>query len=155
MLLLLIIFLHISTMFAAVTVSYGPTALLFLALRSGRTEAIRAVTVAAIPVKRVIPPLYGLGALFGFVAAIVSGVNLLAPWLLIAYVLFILLTAIGAGIVGPHLERLGKLTATMADGPISPELGAAVRARGFIWIEVVDYVGLFVIIFDMVVKPFS
>ena len=150
-----LVWLHISMMFIGVTLSYGPSLLFLLALRSRQTENVRAVTVAVRPVVRFIPVFYGLGALFGVAAAITIGYNLLAPWLVIAYVLFILLIGIGAGIVGPRLERVGGLVAAAPDGPLAPETYAAATAGGFLWIEVADFGGLFIIIFDMVLKPFS
>ena len=151
----LLLFGHISLMFAAVTISYAPTLLFLLALRSGRTEQLRAVTTAARPVVRLIPPTYGLAALFGLLTALQSGVNLLAPWLVISYVLFIVLTVIGAAIVGPHFERVGAIVGALPDGPLPPEARSAALAGGFLWIELFDFAGIFLIVFDMVVKPFS
>src|SRR5215210_3725740 len=150
-----LVFLHISFMFIGVTLSYGPPLLFLIALRIGRTENVRSVLVAVRPVIRLIPIVYGLGALFGVLAAVNLGYNLFAPWLLIAYVLFVVLIGIGAGIVGPRLERIGEMVATAPDGPLPAEVRPAATAGGFLWIEVVDFAGLFVIIFDMVLKPFS
>ena len=151
----LLVFLHISSMFIGVMLSFGPSSIFLAALRSRRTESVRAVTIAVRPVVRAIPVVYGLGALFGLLAAINIGYNLLAPWLLIAYVLFVALLGIGAGVVGPRLERVGGLVATEKDGPLSPAVFAAAMAGGYLWIEVLNFAGLFAIIFDMVVKPFS
>jgi uncharacterized membrane protein len=151
----LLVWLHISLMFVGVTLSYGPSLLFLIALRSRRTENVRAVLVAVQPVVRFIPVAYGLAALFGVLAAINIGYNLLAPWLLIAYVLFVVLIGIGAGLVGPRLQRVKDMVDKSPDGPLAAETYAAATAGGFVWIEVLDFAGLFLVIFDMVVKPFS
>ena len=150
-----LVFLHIGSMFVAVTLSYGAELLFLVALRSGLTQNVRAVIVAVTPTVRFIPVFYGLGALFGVLTAIAAGFNLFAPWLLIAYVLFIVLIGVGAGIVGPHLQRVGAMVTGLPDGPLPPEVRSAATAGGYVWISILDFVGLFVIIFDMVLKPFS
>jgi uncharacterized membrane protein len=151
----LLVWAHISLMFSAVTISYGPVLMFVLALQSGRTERLRAVTVAVQPVTRLIPVFYGLGALAGLAAALVIGFNLLAPWLVISYVLFVVLTGIGAALVGPRLQRVAAMVGPLPDGPLPDEVRAAVTAGGFLWIELLDFIGIFTVIFVMVVKPFS
>ena len=151
----ILVWLHISLMFVGTILSYGITLLFLLALRSRRTENVRSLIGTVQPAVRFIPVFYGLAALFGVWAAIAIGYNLLAPWLLIAYVLFVVLLGIGVGIVGPRVERVGALVAEAPDGPLAPETYAAATAGGFLWIEVLDFAGLFVVIFDMVLKPFS
>jgi hypothetical protein len=151
----LLLFGHISLMFVAVMISYGVTLLFLLALRSGRTEQVRGITMAVGPLPKLIPVAYGLAGLLGLLTAIVSGVNLLAPWLLIAYGLFAALVALGALVVGPRLARVGAMVATAPDGPLSAETRSVALGGGFLWLEVLDFAGLFLIVFDMVVKPFS
>ncbi len=152
---LLLVFVHISLMFVAVAMSYGTTLLYLLALRRSRIEYVRAVTTAGQPLARLIPIFFGLAGLAGLSAALVTGYNLLAPWLVISYFIFVVLTIIGAAFVGPRLERVGKLVATMPDGPLTPDVRQAATGGGFLWIELVDWAGLFLVIFVMVVKPFS
>ena len=151
----ILVFVHISLMFAAVAISYGPTLLFLIALRRGRVEGLRAVGMAVQPVTRAIPIVYGLGALTGVGAALVGGFNLLAPWLLISYVIFVVLLIIGAALAGPHMGRVGAMVAALPDGPLPAEVKAAATANGFVWIEAFDFVGLLLVIFVMVVKPFS
>ena len=151
----LLVWLHISLMFVGVTISYGASLLFLAALRTRRTETVRAATAAVQPVVRFIPVIYGLAGLFGILAAINIGYNLFAPWLVIAYVLFAVLLGIGAGIVGPRLARVGQMVATVPDGPLPSEVMAVSTANGYLWIELLNFIGLFVIIYDMVFKPFS
>lgn len=151
----LLVFLHIAVVFSAVSISYGPQLLLALAIRTGRVEVVRGVTAAAGPLVIAIPVLYITGGLFGLFAAINTGFNLLAPWLLIAYVLFVTLTIIGARLVGPWAEHVGKLAAAAPDGPLTPDLQAIIRDPRMRLIRWADFVLVFLLVFDMVLKPFS
>lgn len=151
----LLVFLHIVVVFSAVSIPYGPQVLLALAIRSGRVEVVRGVTAAAGPLVIAIPILYITGGLFGLVAAINSGINLLAPWLVIAYVFFVILTIIGARLVGPWAEHVGKLAAAAPDGPLTPELQVTIRDSRMRVIRSADFVLVFALVFDMVLKLFS
>jgi hypothetical protein len=150
---LLIVFLHVATMFTAVALAYGGVLFFLIALRSGNVPGLISMATGSKAVERVIPVLFLAGAVFGLLAAINGGFNLLAPWLIIAYALFIALTVIGARFTGPSIKKMGELVAATPDGPLSPE-AVALRQR-FYRTEVLDFLLLFLIIFDMVVKPFS
>jgi len=149
-----LVFAHIALMFLAVMISYGPTLMFLLALRSNRVETLRAVGVAVQPLVRLIPVSYGLAAAFGVAAAVVIGHNLFVPWLVISYVIFVVLLVAGAAYAGPHLARVGAEIAQLPDGPLPPELRAAAGGR-FVWFEVLDFLGLLAVIYVMVAKPFS
>ena len=152
---LLLVFLHIVSMFAAVAASYGPLAMLQLAIRHGETQTVRGVTSSARVITLSIPFFYVIGAIFGVLAALNANYNLLAPWLLIAYVLFIVLMVVGAAVIGPWAERIGKIAATSPDGPFSPELQAVVDDQRVKLVRGIDGGAVVLLIFDMVVKPFS
>ncbi len=149
-----LVFAHIALMFVAVMMSYGPTLMFLLALRSNRVENVRAVGVAVQPVVRLIPIAYVLAAVFGVAAAVVIGHDLFVPWLVISYVLFVVLLVIGAAYAGPHMGRIGAQVAQLPDGPLPPEVRAAAGGR-FVWFEVLDFAGLLAVIYVMVAKPFS
>jgi len=149
-----LVFGHIALMFLAVMMSYGPTLMFLLALRSNRVENLRAVGVAVQPVVRLIPVAYILAAVFGVAAAVVIGHDLFVPWLVISYVLFVILLVIGAAYAGPHMARIGDQVAQLPDGPLPPDVRAAAGGR-FVWFEVLDFVGLLAVIYVMVAKPFS
>lgn len=151
----ILVFLHIVSMFAAVAVSYGPLAMLQLTLRRGETQTLRAVTSSARVLTTSIPLLYVIGAIFGVLAALNVGLNLLAPWLVIAYLLFIGLMIIGAAVIGPWAEKLGKLSASAPDGPFTPELLAVANDPRIRVVRGIDAALILLLIFDMVVKPFS
>ena len=67
------VFLHIATMFTAVTATLGPTLLLRRIGKSGDVPAIRRSFAMAGPIIKVAPALYGLGAALGVVAVFTNG----------------------------------------------------------------------------------
>ena len=70
-------------------------------------------------------------------------------WIVIALVLFAVTFAAGAGFFGPESGRIAKLIE--AEGPTSPAVGA--RIRRILALSRADLVLLFLIVYDMVVKP--
>ena len=149
------VFLDIATMFTAVAISYGPLAVVRLAARTDRTETVRGVVAAGKPLGVAIPVLYVVGGLLGLAAAIVSSVNLLAPWLVIAYVLWLVAMVIGARLTAPWLARVGEAAVAAPDGPIGGSLQGLLADPRFRAINVIDVVIVTTIVFDMVVKPFG
>jgi uncharacterized membrane protein len=138
----LLLFAHISLMFAAVGLTGGTLALLAIANRAGRLQQV-GPAITSLPLARISPPLFMLGGLAGLATAWSFGYPLLSPWLIVAYVLF----AIGAafGVVGTtgRYERLAR----------GEDVAAVGRALEFdLLVNVVLY-GL--LIGDMVFKPFS
>ena len=146
-------FLHVLTMFAAVaTALIGEVALHMLG-RSGRVEGIRAVMTTLGPVMKLTPVLFVVGLLFGLAAAIVGGVNLLAPWLLASYVVFAIAMAVGALMSDPWATAVAQAAeASPGDAP-SAEFTAALHDRRGITSTVILMSALTVIVFLMVVKP--
>jgi hypothetical protein len=151
----LLLFLHITTMIAAVTVSYGPSLAFRMAVRTGQVSSVRGALASAQPLGPWIPILYVAGGVFGLLTAISFGSNLLAPWLVIAYVLWVVAMLTGLAIHAPHARRLGPLVAATPDGPIPPDLGAVLADPRERAASILDYVVIVAILFDMVFKPFS
>ena len=152
---LLLLWLHITTMIAAVTISYGPALLMRLAVRTNQVAVVRGALASTRPVGPFIPILYVAGGIFGLLTAINFGFNLLAPWLVIAYVLWVVAMLTGVLIHEPFSRRVGPVAAAAPDGPISGELATLIadpRENAAYWL---DYVVVVAILFDMVVKPFS
>jgi uncharacterized membrane protein len=152
---LLLVFLHLAFVFAAVAVSYGPTAMFLLAVRSNRVEAVRSVGLAVAPVTRWIALLFIVGGIFGLAAAFVTGYNLLAPWLVISYVLFVVASLIGALYGGPLFQRVGAAIADIPSGPLPPAAANMVKSPVFLAMQVLDFSVILLLILDMVFKPFS
>jgi uncharacterized membrane protein len=70
-------------------------------------------------------------------------------WILLGIILFAITFLAGAGFFGPESGRLGKLVA--AEGPSSPALQA--KLKRLLALTRADLMLLFLIIFDMSVKP--
>jgi hypothetical protein len=143
------LFLHILTMFAIVAFHSGPQFLALAAARTGQTGALGPVASLYARTGRAVPPLGILGALFGVATALTGGFNLLAPWLLIAYALFVVLVVYGGVVSAPYVLRLGE-----AARENRPNLEQLLGPR-LTWIVTIDALILVLIIADMVLKPFG
>ena len=148
-------FLHITFMFIAVAVALGPELLLRGISRSGDVRTIRTGYSLADRLGRSIPVLFTVGLVFGLLTAWTQGLDFFAPWLLIAYALFILAMILGARVTAPHVAHVAELAAQSPDDSPSPELAAAIADRRGDMLFALDLVIIIAFIFDMVVKPFS
>ncbi len=144
-----LLYLHILTMFTAVALAGGTS--IFMLIASGRRDRALVAALTALPLDRVIPPLYITGGLFGLLTAVSFGYDLLAPWLVIAYLLFAALMALGILYSGPLLVRV---RAAASDEGFDLQAFTAIMARGRLD-SVVSLTGIALIIADMVFKPFS
>ena len=149
------VFLHVATMFTAVAMAVGVPTLLRSIGKSEDVPAIRRSFALAQPFLKAIPPLFTLGAALGIVAIFTNGFNPFAPFLLIAYALFILATVVGIVITDPWYKAVTKLSAESPDEAPSTELSAALHDRRMEWVDWFDRVIILAFIFDMIVKPFS
>ena len=148
-------FLHIAVMFAAVATALGPELLLLRISRSGDVRAIRTGYSLGERIGKAIPLLFFTGLIFGLLTAWTGSFNFLAPWLLIAYVLFVVATIVGARVVAPHISHIAALAAQSSDEAPSAELAAALTGRRADLLFVVDVIIIAAFLFDMVLKPFS
>jgi hypothetical protein len=152
---LLLLFLHIAVMFAAITVSLGTNLFIRLAYMTGQVAAVRGVAMVAQRAGPLIPMLFIAGGLLGLLTAISFGFNLLAPWLLIAYLLWVIAMVLGFTGSRAFGPKIGAALAGAPDGPITPELRAVVSEQRYRLESIIEYVIIVTVIFDMVVKPFS
>ena len=143
----LLLFLHILTMFTAVSLAAGGSILMLVSARRGDRAVV--ATMSGMRLDRVIPPLYMLGGLFGLATALTFGYSLLAPWMIIAYLLFAALTALGILYSGP---LMGRLHAAATD-PGGEQAFAELTAR-FQVDTAISLLGIALIVADMVFKPF-
>ena len=142
--------LHVLSMFAAVAVTGGGDLLFYRIARTRDAAAIRASGAVFARLARVIPVLFGLGAVFGVIAIFVHGFDPFATWLVLAYVLFVTGLLLGNFVNGAWA---GRVTAA-ADEP-DPALELAVRdRRGLIGI-VLFWLIVAALVFLMVAKPLS
>jgi len=152
---LIVKFLHIATMFTAVALSLGPAVLIRFVARNRNARSIQAVAEGTFSLSRFIGPIFGLGLIFGLITAFVGGFNFLAPWLVLAYVLFAVGIIVGAGGEGPWTAEVARVAAENTEPTAGPALVAVLtsaRANFLFWAFALILAAL---IFDMVVKPFS
>lgn len=149
-------FLHIACMFGAFALAVGGGFVSHYVIRTGDIPAIRRVLPAWDRLGNLIGiPMFFLGIGFGFVTAVTTGFDLLAPWLVIAYVLVVAILVNGLAVYDPQVKRLIAAAAASPDKEPSPELRALIRSprtKLAFGSEVALWVA---IIFTMVVKPFS
>ena len=149
------VFLHIATMFIAVTGTIGPTLLLRRIGKSGDVPTIRRSFALAAPIIKVAPALYGLGAALGVVAIFTNGFDPFQPFLLIAYGLFIVATVVGILFNAPWFQRVSQAAEASPDDAPSAELAAELDSPVARFLDWFDPIVILVFIFDMVVKPFG
>jgi protein-S-isoprenylcysteine O-methyltransferase Ste14 len=144
-----LLFLHILLMFTAVAVASGASVLVLMGARRGDRSMVAAIT--SLPIPQMAPILYISGGVLGLLTGLAFGYNLLAPWLIIAYVGFALFAAFGILYTGPVFMRTH---AVAADPQASGEVFATAMSR-FRTDAVVSMAGIAILVADMVFKPFS
>ena len=149
--------LHILCMFGAVTLLVGESLVYARAIWRSDVPGLASVhrLVGGRPVFAA--ALFMAGILFGLLTAVTGGFDVLAGWLIAAYVLVVVLLALNASPWVQRLPRLGAEAADAAAGRRPPEdvIAAMVAMRPSTMIVVGLNVALFVaIILDMVLKPF-
>jgi len=148
-------FLHIASMFVAVSIFVGQGMLSGVVARSGDVRPIRRVLAAEDRFTPIGGGFFLLGLVFGFVTAIVAEFDLTQTWLLIAYglVVYILLTAFLYH--APQARRLQVAADASPEDRASDELQRLVTAPVGTLVNVVDGLAWLGIIYVMVAKPFN
>jgi hypothetical protein len=149
------VFLHVVTMFTAVAASLGPAYLLQRIARSAEVSTIRRSFTLAAPVFKAIPILFTSGAALGIVAIFTNGLNPFEPFLLIAYLMFVMATLVGITMNAPWERRVIQLAVESPDAAPSPELAAALNDPRMKLVDWFDRLIIVAFVFDMIVKPFS
>jgi hypothetical protein len=147
---LLLKFLHVGSMFLATALAVGPSVLLYLVARGGNLDAIRRAFGHVTSVFRAAGALYGLGLLFGFLAALNGQLDLTASWLVTAYVLVGILIVFNL-----WFERWTRRveTAVADDARAATELPVAIDSRAPIYALAGMVTVTLLLVFVMVVKP--
>jgi len=140
-------FLHIGSMFIATALAVGPLVVFTLILRSGDRSAIGRAFGFAESVARAGGIFYGLGIVFGIVAALTGSIDLTAKWLLSAYVIVVLL-----GANGLSAERWMRQVERAADAG-GEELSAWQRSSRPLWSTGLAVLLTLAVVFVMVIKP--
>lgn len=95
------------------------------------------------------------GVAFGVIAAIAGEINLLAPWLILAYVAFIGAMVIGFTVTDPWVGRLEQAAASSAGEAPSEELMAVIADPVARWGTWALMALIAMLVFIMVVKPLA
>ena len=145
---LMLKWLHIGSMFMATALAVGPFVVLYLVARTDDLPLIRRTFSFSTTIGRVGGAMYGLGILFGVVAALTGTIDLTAKWLLTVYVLVVVL-----GVNGLLAERwMGRVHAA-AEAGASDDVHRLVRSPSAVTLLTIMVVVTLAIIFVMVVKP--
>lgn len=148
-------FLHIASMFLAVSIFVGQGMLSGAVARSGDVGAVRRVLAAEDRFAPVGGAMFLLGIVFGFLTAITGNFDLTRTWLLIAYALALFILVNGLTYHRRQAERLKAAAAAAAEDRPSNELRAIAGAPSAAVMNVIDAVAWLAIIYVMVAKPFS
>ncbi|MDQ4034651.1 MAG: hypothetical protein M3153_01875 [Chloroflexota bacterium] len=146
-------FLHIASMFAAVTLIFG--SIVFLDLLARRADVVAYLRLDAL-VKRtdmVAIGLFLMGLVFGFATALTGAVDLTASWLVVAYVLVAGIFVEGIFITIPRYNHIRHI-ATNSDPAVAGDAIAGLvrdpRHVGLVMIVTLLWLG---VVYVMVVKP--
>jgi hypothetical protein len=145
-------FLHVGSMFLATALAVGPIIVFVLILRTGDVGAIRRSFRFAEPLSRAGGAAYGLGILFGILAALNGTIDLASRWLVASYVLLGLLIVSNL-YADRWMSKVSEAAASSTDDSASAELETWRRSHGPIWSLVASVLMTLAIVFVMVVKP--
>ena len=145
-------FLHILSMFGAVTVVVGAEVWANSAMRRGDLGALRAYVRISKRAEAIGGALLLLGIAFGLIAAMTIGWDLTRGWLILAYVLVGLTIIVGA-VNQPFMRQVeAALEANEGDEP-GADLTALMSSPRTLIVPVLDVIIIGAIIWDMVFKP--
>ena len=143
-------FLHVGSMFLATALAVGPSVLLYLIARTGNTDTIRQAFAHTTSVFRAGGAFYGLGLLFGFLAALNGQIDLSASWLITAYIIVGTLIVFNLGFER-WTKRVERAVENQSNSP--SDLDAATRSRAPIYALAGMVLLTLAIVFVMVVRP--
>ncbi|HEX2090122.1 MAG TPA: hypothetical protein VHI54_09405 [Actinomycetota bacterium] len=147
-------FLHIASMFTAVTLLFAYDIVIHRSSARGDVATVRAVGKLKPLVENSGIAIFFVGVAFGIVAALVGPFDLTQGWLIAAYVLVAILLVLGAGPESAWLRQLIEAADRDTSGSASAEFTALARdpRRHLSWVSAFLYAA---VIYVMVVKPFS
>lgn len=148
-------FLHIASMFLAVSIFVGQGMLSGVVARTGDVRALRRVLAAEDRFGPIGGAVFLGGIVFGFVTALVGDLDLTQTWLVIGYVLAAFVLVTGIAYHGPRAAKLKAAAEASPDDHPSEELRALIRAPSVGVVNAIDGLAWLAIIYVMVAKPFS
>ena len=149
-------YLHIVAMFFFVAMALSGE---IVTRRVAMTQDVGAIRTTVKSVKVLVGPVaIGLlvsGLVFGFIAALTGQMNLLAPWLILAYVAVAAAAVLGFAVTDPWVGRLERAAESSSLQSPSSELLAVIRepVARYATFALVFLIAFLVLV--MVVKPLS
>ena len=142
-------FTHIAAMFMAASVTVGGD-LLFLRI-AGDGDAPTTARLGHAIRRRgpLTKPVYEVGLAFGLLTALLGGFNLLAPWLIGAYVVIAAMVVVSNWVAAPASTRILEVAETGDAGAVR----AAMASTGYARTARLTGLLFAIAIFLMVVKP--
>ena len=98
-------FLHVAAMFTAVTLTVGGDLYFLRVAIEGNAIATSRLGHAIRRRGPITGPIIEIGVVFGILTAILGGFNLLAPWLVGAYIVIIVMTVLAFRVAAPAFTR--------------------------------------------------
>ncbi|HVM29755.1 MAG TPA: DUF2269 family protein [Candidatus Limnocylindrales bacterium] len=146
-------FLHIATMFGAVTLLMGSIVFLDVIARRGDVAAYLRLDAIVQRTDLVGVVLFIAGIIFGLLAAIMGAFDLTAGWLLIAYVLVAALFFEGLVLTVPQYNRIREAVRAVESEDPQATLQRMIRAPEHVALVIFAALLWLAVIFVMVVKP--
>ena len=144
-------FLHIAAMITAVTLIVGGDLYFLRVATGGHAQATAQLGHAIRRRGPITGPIIEIGIIFGILAALSGGFDLLAPWLIGAYVVVVLITILAFRFGAPAFSAILEA----ADAGDGARVDAMIASGSYRRIAVVDAILFGIAIFLMVVKPLS
>ncbi len=145
-------FLHILSMFSAVTIVAGGALFVTWAVRRRDLDGLRVYFRIAPRMDMLGGILFVAGIVFGLIAAMVTGWDLFSTWLIFAYVLVVVVIGTG-GAISPYLKRV-KIALDANEGEeVGEDLGRLLNSPTAPLAAAVLIAAIALIIADMVYKP--
>jgi len=149
-------YLHIVAMFFFVAMALSGEV---VTRRVAMTQDVGAIRTTVKSVKVLVGPVaIGLllsGLTFGFIAALTGQMNLLAPWLILAYVAVVAAAVLGFAITDPWVGRLDRAALASPTDAASADLVAVIREPAARYATFALMFLIAFLVFVMVVKPLS
>ena len=149
-------YLHIVAMFFFVAMALSGE---IVTRRVAMTQDVGAIRTTVKSVKVLVGPVaVGLllsGLAFGFLAALTGQMNLLAPWLILAYAAVVAAAVLGFAITDPWVGRLERAAQASPADSASADLVAVIREPAARYATFALMFVIAFLIFVMVVKPLS
>ena len=149
------VYLHILTLFAAVGVALSSEIILHRAAGTGDVRSIRTAFGLAKPLEPIIPVLFTLGGILGFIAVLVRKYGFFESWMVQSYVIFGIALVLGGAIQGPWIGKVRQAAESSPDDLPSDELQRLLNNRKARYAFWVLYLAVVVVIYIMVIKPYS